>query len=120
VPLLTSLCCSLAAIPVETPSNKPLAPSFPARVGLATAPNNLAAAPASVAPVTPPVSVPVEIDTAPESTSTTTSRMNRKSYADSVRSARAAALKTKTAAMEWHLVNKKRQVGGRAKQHKRA
>ncbi|GAA6018971.1 hypothetical protein JCM11491_005698 [Sporobolomyces phaffii] len=122
------------AVPVATPTNQPVAPSFPPIAPVpapAPAPAPVVPAPApanggkalasdyagriglaSVAqaqPVTPPA------PNAPVTTSA--AHRNRKSEADSIRSVRDAA--SKTAALEWHLVNQKRKVGGMNKLHKR-
>ncbi|GAA5967161.1 hypothetical protein JCM3765_001549 [Sporobolomyces pararoseus] len=99
------------SMPVATPTGKPLAPNYNGRVGLASV---AVPVPVSVeAPVQDPVTPPA-VDAVSASSSV---HRNRKSEADSVRSVRAAA--PKTAALEWHLANQKRKVGGMAKQHKR-
>jgi len=108
----------IAAVPVATPTGKPLAPNFTGRVGLAPVVGSPPAVEQPAAPVTPEAAV-VDPNVTPEavSTSAASAHRNRKSEADSLRSVRAAA--SKTAALEWHLANQKRKVGGMAKQHKR-
>ena len=103
-------------MPVATPTGKPLAPNYNGRIGLASV---AVPVPVSVeAPVQDPVTPPV-VDPASASgpSSSSSAHRNRKSEADSIRSVKAAA--PKTAALEWHLANQKRKVGGMAKQHKR-
>ncbi|GAA5980972.1 hypothetical protein JCM5350_004784 [Sporobolomyces pararoseus] len=106
------------SMPVATPTGKPLAPNYNGRIGLASV---AVPVPVSVEapvqePVTPPVVDPASASPSPSSSSSSVHR-NRKSEADSIRSVKAAA--PKTAALEWHLANQKRKVGGMAKQHKR-
>ncbi|GAA5886424.1 hypothetical protein JCM16303_002531 [Sporobolomyces ruberrimus] len=107
------------AVPVATPTGKPLQPYVgTGRVGLAP----VASVPPPVVEAPAPITTPAienPIVSAPDAASSSSSsvRRNRKSEADSMRSVRGAA--SKTAALEWHLANQKRQVGGMAKQHKR-
>lgn len=113
------------SLPVATPTGKPLAPNYKGHVGLASiavpvsvdAPG-VAAAKEPAAPVTSPAVDPV-VAAVPDAVSTSSSSVhrNRKSEADSIRSVRAAA--SKTAALEWHLANQKRKIGGMSKQHKK-
>ncbi|GAA5939818.1 uncharacterized protein JCM15063_004311 [Sporobolomyces koalae] len=123
-----------ATLVPPTPTGKLLPPNFAGRIGLAT--GNGSAPPATDVPV-PPVAAetpvapasqsPVAIaDTLSPAASPVSSPAishaplrNRKSEADSIRSVRDAAAHKTSAALEWHLVNQKRKVGGMAKQHKR-
>ncbi|GAA5912649.1 uncharacterized protein JCM6883_005340 [Sporobolomyces salmoneus] len=120
-----------SAIPVATPTNKPLAPDFAGRTGLApvvVVPSSVSLAVESSSVVVaqqPPAVTPlanVLVDSVsskpvPTPSSSSSVHRNRKSEGDSIRSVRAAA--SKNAALEWHKVQQKRKLGGMAKQHKR-